>query len=108
MNEKRGGSFRWQLLAIPAMVMVAKSIHRRHRWAEAGGPAGPGMGRHGHRGWAFGSEGSETTGEFRLPPRLQAILSAWHDQAHKATGAGERSSAAAPAGSGDPGESPAA
>jgi hypothetical protein len=50
------------LVALMAMMMVSRAIHRHHRpVAAAGGP--------GHR----------------MPPRMAAFLNEWHAQAHQAT-----------------------
>ena len=87
MNETRGGRGpnRGLLLLIPAALILAKAAkHRRQAmWESAdgaaattGGPHGH-HGRFGHRGWSDGGDG------FRLPPRIESALDAWHDRAHQ-------------------------
>lgn len=91
VNEKRDGRVfdaRF-LLLIPATMMVIRHMRRRSMWHEAwaGGPAG----RHGHHAWAGRpeSEGGEHVTGFRLPPRIEATLNAWHERAHEADDAAE-------------------
>jgi hypothetical protein len=70
------------LLLIPAAVVIAKgAARRRARWEAMGsGPAGR---RHGH-GHGFGPGLTTADGrEFRLPPKIEAMLEAWHAQAHE-------------------------
>jgi hypothetical protein len=87
MNEMRGGRgpSRGLLLLIPAALILAKAAkHRRQAMWEssgddvgaAGGPHGH-HGRFGHRGWSGGGDG------FRLPPRIESALDAWHARAHQ-------------------------
>jgi hypothetical protein len=87
MNEMRGGRGpnRGLLLLIPAALILAKAAkHRRQAMWDSpqgaatttGGPHGH-HGRFGHRGWSDGREG------FRLPPRIESALDAWHDRAHQ-------------------------
>lgn len=85
MNQRstsKGRSLK-PLLLIPAAVVIAKGMsHHRGRWdAAAGGPdfrhGGPR--RHGR----FGAV-DPATGEFRLPPKIEAMLDAWHQRAHEA------------------------
>ena len=69
------------LLLIPVAVAIARGMsrHRGRRDAAWGGPGfrqyGPG--RHGRFGQV-----DPTTGEFRLPPRIEAMLDVWHKRAH--------------------------
>jgi hypothetical protein len=82
MNEKRSGGFDARfLLLIPAAMMVMRHARRRSMW-HAAWSAGP-TGRHGHHRWAGvpETEGEPATG-FRLPPRIEATLNAWHERAH--------------------------
>lgn len=100
MNDRRehGGHSVLPLLLIPATVMMVKAMHRHqamraHGWGSGG--YGPGFG---HRGWAAGpagtgEAGAEERSDFRLPPRIQAYLTAWHEQAHRESDAGEAPSA---------------
>jgi hypothetical protein len=88
VNEKRGrgGSHRWLFLLIPATVMIAEARHHRRLMREQGwGPGAWAPGRRSHHGWvgARGADGTSTT-EFRLPPKIDTILKAWHDRAHQA------------------------
>jgi len=89
MNEKRGGGPNLlPLVAVPvAMMLTAKAIHRHQRrwagmWGVEGGPAGRRRmgGHHGRHGWAGPFEGEG--GRLNLPPKIEAILDAWHTQAH--------------------------
>ena len=87
MNETqtRGGPNVGLLLAIPAVVIIAKAaMHRRQMmesgWSGAGGPVGRGYGRHRFAG-PDGELGPRT---FRLPPRIEAALDAWHTRTHEA------------------------
>lgn len=70
MDDKhRGGSHGW-LFPIVALVLLSKAMHhgRRHRaWMGAAGP-----------------EGDSGAG-FRVPPRIESMLDAWHERAHRAT-----------------------
>ena len=82
MNENRRnrGPGWGLLLLIPAPLLIARGASRRRAmWAsgEGAGPAGARYGRH-HR---FGGEGDLRT-EFRLPPRIESALEAWHTRAH--------------------------
>jgi hypothetical protein len=90
MNETqtRGGPNLGLLLAIPAAVIVAKAaMHRRAMmgsgWTGPGGP-GRGYGRHG-----FGPDDEMGPRTFRLPPRIEAALEAWHTRTHEAADATE-------------------
>ena len=68
------------LLLIPVAVAIAKGMsHHRDRREAAGGPGyrRHGFGRHGRFGQV-----DPATGEFRLPPRIEAMLDAWHKRAH--------------------------
>jgi len=89
MNETqtRGGPNLGLLLAIPAVVIVAKAaMHRRAMmgsgWTGPGG-RGRGYGRHGFAG--IDDEMGPRT--FRLPPRIEAALEAWHTRTHEAADA---------------------
>jgi hypothetical protein len=89
--RSRGGPNRGLLLLIPAALILAKAArHRRQAMWEsaageagtAGGPSGHGA-RFAHRGWSAGRDG------FRLPPRIESALDAWHARAHEETGSAE-------------------
>lgn len=70
------------LLLIPAAVIIAKGASRRRAmWASAEGPSGPGRYGRGQHHRFGGAEGDPRTG-FRLPPRIEAALDAWHTGAH--------------------------
>jgi hypothetical protein len=82
-HHHHDGSHRW-LLLIPAAMLMAKAMHRgrrRRAWM-----AGPGFERPGF-------EGDPATG-FRLPPKIESILNAWHEQAHRASTPGDSGPAA--------------
>ena len=82
MNEQSTrNSTNWKpLLLIPLAVVIAKGASRRRaRWAAAG--YGPGM-RHGYGHHGFGARFETPEGEFRLPPKIESMLEAWHTQAH--------------------------
>lgn len=68
------------LLLIPVVLIVAKGMSHRHgHWdPAAGGPAF----RHGPKRHGRFGQVDPTTGEFRLPPRIAAMLDAWHQRAH--------------------------
>ena len=86
-TQTRGGPNLGLLLAIPAVVIIAKAaMHRRAMmesgWsASAGGPGGRGYG-YGHHRFA-GPNGEMGPRAFRLPPRIEAALGAWHTRAHE-------------------------
>ena len=76
------------LLVIPAAIVLAKAVaHRRMRWA-AEAEAGVTSHRHGHgNGHDHGHGrrfGVQADGSVQLPPKLGAMLGAWHAQAHAA------------------------
>jgi hypothetical protein len=101
MNERRerGGHGVLPFLLIPATVMMVRAMHRHramraHGWGH--GAFGPGAGHHGWaagQGGAEGAPGAEGKAEFRLPPRIESFLTAWHEQAHKASDSSEAPSA---------------
>ena len=75
-NPGRRGPGLWPLLLIPLAIFIAKGTSRRRAmWAAEGGPA------HLHRvGSGFDREGRAG---FRMPPRIEAGLDAWHARAHE-------------------------
>jgi hypothetical protein len=85
MNEQAAAkSTNWKpLLLIPLAVVIAKGASRRRaRWEAMGfGLEGRryGYGRHGFGPGHHMADG----GEFRLPPRIEAMLDAWHTHAHE-------------------------
>ena len=93
MNEMRsgGGPNRGLLLLIPAALILAKAAkHRRQAmWQSVEGEAGAAGRPHGHHarfghgGWSAGRDG------FRLPPRIESALDAWHARAHEETASAE-------------------
>jgi hypothetical protein len=92
MNKERrgGGPGPALLLLIPAALIIARGARRRRAmWASGQGPwgfEGPGH-RHGAR---FGpGEGPAEGRAFRLPPKLEWMLSEWHTRAHQSAQAGE-------------------
>jgi hypothetical protein len=97
MNEKRASkSPNWGLLLlVAAAVIVAKgAMRRRVMWESAwGGPGAAGRG-YGHHGRFGGGEGqSDGPGTFRLPPKIEWVLSTWHTNAHQAAETTEPSTA---------------
>ena len=88
MNETqtRGGPNLGLLLAIPAVVIIAKAaMHRRAMMGS--GWSGPGGGYgYGHQRFV-GADGEMGPRAFRLPPRIEAALGAWHTRAHEASDA---------------------
>jgi hypothetical protein len=107
MNEKHGGGGPngWLLLLIPAsMLMMAKARRHRMMWANGWDPAGHGFGHHAPMGGP-GAEG-DARGAFRLPPRLESILDAWHAKAHEASGAARTAGAAPASGASEAAEPP--
>ena len=87
MSEKRssGGPNVGLLLLIPAAALVAKAAKRHHssRWD------GGGLGPRAHRSHSLdrcAGPDSDTAARdaLRLPPRIEAILGAWHTRAHEA------------------------
>jgi hypothetical protein len=76
MNEKSGERRKnWKLLLlVPAAVILAKGAKRRRAMWEsawAGSAAGHGRGA---------AEGQDS---FRLPPKIEGMLDAWHTRAHQ-------------------------
>ena len=75
-NQGRRGPGLWPLLLIPVAIFLAKGASRRRAmWAGEGG--------YGYRhrfGDGFGPEGRAG---FRMPPKIEAALDAWHDRAHE-------------------------
>ena len=86
-TQTRGGPNLGLLLAIPAVVIIAKAAMHRRAMMESGssGPGGRGYG-YGHHRFA-GADGETGPRTFRLPPRIEAALDAWHTRAHEATDA---------------------
>ena len=94
MNETqtRRGPNVGLLLAIPAVVIIAKAAMHRRAMMESGwsGPGGRGYG-YGHHRFA-GADGETGPRAFRLPPRIEAALGAWHTRAHEAADTSETKS----------------
>ena len=86
-TRTRGGPNLGLLLAIPAVVIIAKAAMHRRAMMESGwsGPGGRGYG-YGHHRFAD-ADGETGPRTFRLPPRIEAALDAWHTRAHEATDA---------------------
>ena len=86
-TRTRGGPNLGLLLAIPAVVIIAKAAMHRRAMMESGwsGPGGRGYGYGHHR--LAGTDGETGPRAFRLPPRIEAALGAWHTRAHEATDA---------------------
>ena len=84
-TETRGGPNLGLLLAIPAVVIIAKAAMHRRAMMESGwsGPGGRGYGYGPHR--FAGADGETGPRTFPLPPRIEAALYAWHTRAHEAT-----------------------
>jgi hypothetical protein len=84
MNEtqKRGGPNLGLLLAIPAVVIIAKAAMHRRAMMESGW-SGPGGRGYGHHRFA-GADGDMGPRAFRLPPRIESALDAWHTRTHGA------------------------
>ena len=82
-TQTRGGPNLGLLLAIPAVVIIAKAAMHRRAMMESGwtGPGGRGYG-YGHHRFA-GVDGDTGPRAFRLPPRIEAALGAWHARAHE-------------------------
>ena len=78
MNETRTrkGPDPRLLLLIPAVMIIAKAGRRRRKMM-AEGWTGPGR----HHG--FGGFDGEEPRAFRLPPRIEAALDAWHARSHE-------------------------
>jgi hypothetical protein len=81
------------LLLIPAAVIIAKGASRRRaRWQSAwAGPGEFGAAAAGHRFGhhaGFGPGGGDPSA-FRLPPKIEWMLDAWHARAHEQDGATE-------------------
>ena len=83
-TQTRGGPNLGLLLAIPAVVIIAKAAMHRRAMMESGWswPGGRGYG-YGHHRFA-GADGETDPRAFRLPPRIEAALGAWHTRAHEA------------------------
>ena len=82
-TQTRGGPNLGLLLAIPAVVIIAQAAMHRRAMMEAGwsGPGGRGYG-YGHHRFA-GADAEMGPRAFRLPPRIEAALGAWHTRAHE-------------------------
>lgn len=83
-------------LLIPATVMMVKAMHRHramraHGWGP--GAFGPGLGHHAWSNPEGEGKGPDGRADFRLPPRIESFLNAWHKQAHRAADSGEAPSA---------------
>jgi hypothetical protein len=93
MNEKDGGRRpKWGLLLlIPATVILAKAARqRRAMWNSNWCPSetvGRGYGRHPRFGGGYPEDDSR--GAFRLPPKIERMLDAWHAGAHQTTESAE-------------------
>ena len=85
MNDNRGarrGPGKGLLLLIPAALIIAKGAQRRRAmWASAPGEGGPAGFGHGHHRRFDSGRGDAA---FRLPPRLESTLEAWHTRTHRA------------------------
>jgi hypothetical protein len=69
------------LMLIPVAVLIVKGMSH-HRGRRDTAAAGPGFRPYGP--WRHGRFGQvdQATGEFRLPPRIDSMLDAWHKRAH--------------------------
>ena len=87
MNETqtRGGPNLGLLLAIPAVVIIAKAAMHRRAMMGSGWSGPGGRGSHHHR--FAGADGEIGPRAFRLPPRIEAALDAWHTRTHEAADA---------------------
>jgi hypothetical protein len=89
MNEMHGGRGpnRGLLLLIPAALILAKAAkHRRQAMRESTeGEAGVVGGRYGHHARFGRGKWTGRGGAFRLPPRIESALDAWHARAHQET-----------------------
>jgi hypothetical protein len=76
MNETqtRKGPNLGILLLIPAVLIIAKAGRHRREMMEQAWNGSAGSGPHGGIG----------ARSFRLPPRIEAALDAWHTRAHQA------------------------
>ena len=84
-TQTRGGPNLGLLLVIPAVVIIAKAAMHRRAMMGSGwsGPGGRGYG-YGHHRFA-GADGEMGPRAFRLPPRIEAALDAWHTRTHEAS-----------------------
>ena len=84
-TQTRGGPNLGLLLAIPAVLIIAKAAMHRHAMMESRwtGPGGRGYG-YGHNRFT-GADDEMGPRAFRLPPRIEAALGAWHTRAHEAS-----------------------
>src|SRR5262245_23059617 len=84
MQQRRQDGRRvWPFVLIPVSIVALKAMRRR-RMAQWGlGPEA--MGHHGHGGYgrSAGSRGMEGGPAFRLPPKIESVLEAWHTRAHQ-------------------------
>ena len=84
-NAERRGPNPALLLLIPAALFIAKGAKRRRAmWAAEGGygPMGHAYGHH-----RSGFDPGDPRSGFRLPPRIEQALDAWHTKAHASAGA---------------------
>ena len=84
-NQGRRGPGLWPLLLIPLVIFIAKGASRRRAmWASTGG-----YGR--QPGFGHGGPSAEERAAFRLPPKIEWMLEAWHTRAHEARSADDAS-----------------
>jgi len=97
MHDTHGnrGPGRGLLLLIPAALILASAAkHRRQAmWEMAGSSAQPGGRRHGHHRRFGYAEGDPDT--FRLPPKIESMLDAWHTRTHAASKSDEAQASSA-------------
>ena len=79
-STPKGRSFK-PLLLIPVAVVIAKGMSR-HRGYLDPSAGEPGFGHRGPRRHGRFGQIDPATGEVRLPPRIEAMLDAWHKRAH--------------------------
>jgi hypothetical protein len=77
---------------VPLAFVVGMAVARRHAWMRQAGGGGAGSGHpsgmFGHAGAHAGHGPFEAAATGHLPPKIEAILGAWHARAHASSAAG--------------------
>ena len=86
-NQTRRGPGKGLLLLIPVALIIARGARRRRAMWSSQGDTEP------HRHGFGGDFDMRRGGAFRMPPKLEWMLDAWHTRAHEAADEAEPSPA---------------